>query len=157
MTDLPARTITPGEIATFGTDGAICLKGIIPPRWVAVLEDGIKGAMASSGRYTRRQSDDDDPGFFFSDFGASARVPALMNYALQSPAGEIAATLMRSRRANFLYDAVWVKEPGTAKPSAWHQDQPYYAVDGRQICIMWAPVDPVPADVVLHCVRGSHL
>jgi len=157
MADRPAREITPDEVEQFATDGVVCLKGVMPARWLAVLEDGIKGAMASSGRYTRRQSDDDDPGLFFSDYGASARVPALMDYALHSPAGEIAATILKSRRANFLYDAVWVKEPGTAKPSAWHQDQPYYAVDGRQICIMWVPIDPVPPEVVLRCVRGSHL
>ncbi len=156
MPDAPARTVTGDEVAQFDTDGVVCLKGVLPQHWVAVLEQGIAGAMASAGRYTRRQSDGDDPGLFFSDYGASARVPALMDYALHSPVGEIAATLLRSNRSNFLYDAVWVKEPGTAKPSAWHQDQPYYAVDGRQICIVWAPVDPVPEDVVLRCVRGSH-
>jgi len=157
MADHPARAIRADEIERFWTDGVVCLKGVMPLDWMAVLEDGIEGAMSSSGRYTRRQSDDDDPGLFFSDYGASGRVPALMDYALRSPAGEIAATILKSRRANFLYDAVWVKQPGTAKPSTWHQDQPYYAVDGRQICIMWTPIDPVPSDVVLRCVRGSHL
>jgi len=157
MAARPARAITPEEVSRFQSDGAVCLKGVLPLPWVAVLDYGVYGAMTSLGRYTRRQSDDDDPGLFFSDYGASDRVPALKDYALNSPAGEIAATLMQSSRANFLYDAVWVKEAGTAKPSTWHQDQPYYGVDGRQICVIWAPIDPVPSDVALRCVRGSHL
>ena len=40
-------------------------------------------------------------------------------------------------------EALWIKEPGTAKRTAWHQDQPYFCVDGAQMCSIWLPVDPV--------------
>jgi len=49
-----------------------------------------------------------------------------------------------------------VKEPGTTKRTLWHQDQVYYNVDGRQVLVMWIPVDPVSRDVSLELVRGSH-
>ena len=35
------------------------------------------------------------------------------------------------------------KEPGTRQPTPWHQDQPYYNIEGRQNVSFWIPVDPV--------------
>ena len=54
------------------------------------------------------------------------------------------------------HDHVLVKEPGTSKPTPWHQDGPYYFVDGRQTVSLWSPLDPV-TDAGLRCVAGSHL
>ena len=56
----------------------------------------------------------------------------------------IAAELMGSRTVRLYHDHVLVKEPGTRQRTPWHQDQPYYNVDGRQNASMWFPVDPVP-------------
>jgi ectoine hydroxylase-related dioxygenase (phytanoyl-CoA dioxygenase family) len=49
------------------------------------------------------------------------------------------------------------KEPGTRQPTPWHQDQPYYNVDGRQNVSFWIPVDPVNRESTLEFVAGSHL
>jgi ectoine hydroxylase-related dioxygenase (phytanoyl-CoA dioxygenase family) len=54
------------------------------------------------------------------------------------------------------HDHVLVKEPGTRQRTPWHQDQPYYNVDGRQNASMWLPVDPVPRRSTLEFVAGSH-
>ena len=54
---------------------------------------------------------------------------------------------MGSRTVRLYHDHVLVKEPGTRQRTPWHQDQPYYNVDGRQNASMWLPVDPVPRDV----------
>ena len=48
------------------------------------------------------------------------------------------------------------KEPGTRAPTPWHQDQPYYNVEGKQNCSMWIPVDPVRRHSTLEFVAGSH-
>jgi ectoine hydroxylase-related dioxygenase (phytanoyl-CoA dioxygenase family) len=40
--------------------------------------------------------------------------------------------------------------------SPWHHDQPYYFVDGRQVCSIWMPLDPVPLETAVKFVRGSH-
>jgi ectoine hydroxylase-related dioxygenase (phytanoyl-CoA dioxygenase family) len=63
---------------------------------------------------------------------------------------------MGSARVQMFHDHVLVKEPGTAKPTPWHQDGPYYFVDGRQTVSFWCPVDPV-REASLRCVAGSHL
>ena len=54
------------------------------------------------------------------------------------------------------HDHVLVKEPGTKQRTPWHQDQPYYNVDGAQTCSVWMPVDPVDRESTLEFVAGSH-
>ena len=50
-----------------------------------------------------------------------------------------------------------MKEPGTEGLTQWHQDQPYMAVDGQQLCSNWIPLDPITPETTLEFVRGSHL
>ena len=152
----PLAAVTPRDIETFERDGAVCLRGVFGGEWLDYLAGAIEEAMTGSGPYTKTQSTPGDPGFYFSDYWPSKRVKRLEYFALNSPAAEIAASLVGSKRANFFFDAVWVKEPRTVQRSGWHQDQPYYCVNGRQICILWLPIDPVAEDVSLQCVRGSH-
>ena len=49
--------------------------------------------------------------------------------------------LMSSAHADFFYDQLFVKEPGTAHPTPWHQDQPYWPVKGWQIASVWIALD----------------
>jgi ectoine hydroxylase-related dioxygenase (phytanoyl-CoA dioxygenase family) len=78
--------------------------------------------------------------------------------------------MMESPYSVFYHEHVLDKEPGTEKATPWHQDQPYYPVDGdklvrtawegsiqrsRQISI-WMPVDPVSLDSAVQFVKGSH-
>ena len=56
----------------------------------------------------------------------------------------------------FFFDQVIVKEPGTEQRTPWHQDQPYWAVSGRQVCALWLALDDVAADSSVEFVLGSH-
>jgi ectoine hydroxylase-related dioxygenase (phytanoyl-CoA dioxygenase family) len=149
--------ITEAEVEAFAADGAVCLRGIVDRGFLDTLARDIEAALATPGPNGRRQSPADDPGFFYTDYFMWHRLPAFRDYALNGPGGGIAARLLRSGAVNFFYDGLFVKEPGTAKASDWHQDQPYYPVDGRQVLIIWTPLDPAPAEVALQVVRVSHL
>ena len=48
-----------------------------------------------------------------------------------------------------------MKEAGATTASPWHQDGPYYNVDGP-MCTIWVALDDHPRDVSLELVRGSH-
>ena len=48
------------------------------------------------------------------------------------------------------------KEPLTRAPTPWHQDQPYYNVEGELNVSMWIAVDPVRRHSTLEFVAGSH-
>lgn len=151
----PMRLPNEDEIATFEADGVVALKGVYQSEWIDLLREGVDGAMATSDRYSRRiENKGEAP--FFTDYITWKRVPAFERFVLEGPAAELGAALMRSSRANFLFDGVFVKEPGSMKPSSWHQDQPYYCVEGQQIVVLWSPLDPCPATVSLQCVKGSH-
>jgi len=64
---------------------------------------------------------------------------------------------MRSGAARLYHDHMLTKEPGTRQRTPWHQDQPYYNIEGRQNCSFWIPVDPVAREATLEFVAGSHL
>ena len=63
---------------------------------------------------------------------------------------------MGSRTARLHHDHLLVKEPGTTIRTPWHQDQPFYNVDGVDTVSFWIPLDPVPRESTLEFVAGSH-
>jgi ectoine hydroxylase-related dioxygenase (phytanoyl-CoA dioxygenase family) len=74
----------------------------------------------------------------------------------ESALGEAGGALMRSGSARLYHDHMLTKEPGTRQRTPWHQDQPYYNIEGRQNCSFWIPVDPVARETTLEFVAGSH-
>src|SRR5690606_10353963 len=95
-------------------------------------------------------------GRFFDDYCNWERIPEYRELIFNSPAAAVAAAVMQSDRAQFFHDHVLIKEPGTGKATPWHQDIPYYFVEGRQTVSFWIPVDPV-REATLRFVAGSHL
>jgi len=153
---MSAVRITEQEIQTYERDGAVRLAGVFERRWIELLAQGVERDIRAPGPLHTIQQTAADPGFFLTDFCLSQRIEELRRFCTESPVGEIAARVMRSKRVNFFYDGIWVKERGTPKRTRWHQDQPYYPVDGDQMCVVWVPLDPVTKDVCLELVRGSH-
>ena len=110
-----------------------------------------------AGPYAKRYTPDGKPGLFFGDYCNWRRIPAYRDFLLDGPVGALGARLMRSRRVNLFHEHVLVKEPGTAEPTPWHHDQPYWSVDGRQVMSFWIPLDPVGRETCVEYVAGSHL
>lgn len=137
-------------------DGAVCVRQAFTPEQVAGATEAIEANLADLSPRALRASADDD-GAFVEDFRNWTRIPAMERFILGSPAGEIAGQLTGSSTIRLYHDHVLVKEPGTRQRTPWHQDQPYYDVDGRQNASMWFPVDPVPRSATLEFAAGSHL
>jgi ectoine hydroxylase-related dioxygenase (phytanoyl-CoA dioxygenase family) len=140
----------------FWRDGAVCVRGAFSPEHVSLAEAAIDANLADLSPLARRASGADD-GAFVEDFCNWQRLPEMERFIRESGAGRIAGGLMGSNTARLYHDHVLVKEPGTRQPTPWHQDQPYYNVDGRMNISMWCPVDPVARDSTLEFVKGSHL
>jgi ectoine hydroxylase-related dioxygenase (phytanoyl-CoA dioxygenase family) len=149
-------SIRPEEIAAYQDEGAVCLRGAFDAAWIDLLRSAVENAMNSPGPLAEDYTPQGRPGRFFGDLDLWKRHDRFRRFVLESPAARIAATLMQSRKANFFYDQLFVKEPGTAERTPWHQDQPYWAVTGRQVCSIWLPLDPVSRETSLQYVRGSH-
>ena len=151
----PLRPILPAEHEAYERDGIVCLRKIFPCGWFGFLAGAIDRVMASSGIHAEEYARAGH-GRFFGDIEMAMRIPEFRRFAMESPAAEIAGRLMRATQVNFFYDQLLVKEPGTEERTPWHQDQPYWAVSGLQVCSLWLPIDPVPEEVSPEYIRGSH-
>lgn len=143
------------DIADYQRDGAVLIKGLFAD-WVDVIRAGIERNMAEPGTYAAENLHAGEGGRFFDDYCNWTRIPEFGEVIHGSDVADAAAALMGSERVQVFHDHVLVKEPGTSKPTPWHQDSPYYFVEGEQTISFWAPVDPV-AEASLRCVAGSHL
>jgi ectoine hydroxylase-related dioxygenase (phytanoyl-CoA dioxygenase family) len=148
-------TVTEDEIAAYRADGAVMLRGICAD-WVDLLRAGVERNMTAPGPYAAENLRPGEAGRFFDDYCNWERIPEFGQVIRQSPLASAAAALMGSARVQLFHDHVLVKEAGTAKPTPWHQDAPYYFVEGQQTVSFWIPLDPV-REASLRCVAGSHL
>jgi ectoine hydroxylase-related dioxygenase (phytanoyl-CoA dioxygenase family) len=146
--------LTATDIATYRAEGVVLIRGLFAEH-VDALRDGIAFNMANPGPYAAENLKPGEGGRFFDDYCNWQRIPALEQVIRQSPAAAVAADLMGSDTVQLFHDHVLVKEPGTSKPTPWHQDGPYYFVEGQQTVSFWSPLDPV-TDASLRCVAGSH-
>jgi ectoine hydroxylase-related dioxygenase (phytanoyl-CoA dioxygenase family) len=144
--------ITAQEIQSFQRDGVVVLRGVFDG-WVDEMAAGIDRNMNDPGPYASENSV--SAGRFFDDYCNWTRIPEFERVVRDSPAAELAAKSMGSGRAQFFHDHVLVKEPGTPKPTPWHQDSPYYFVEGEQTVSLWVPLDPVK-EASLRFIAGSH-
>lgn len=142
------------DIEAFRRVGAVCLRGLLRD-WVPVIAEGIERNIAEPGPYAAENLTSGQQGRFFDDYCNWTRIPEFARVIRESPAAEAAAALMQSKTAQFFHEHVLIKEPGTSKPTPWHQDSPYYFVDGEQTVSFWIPVDPVK-DATLRLIAGSH-
>lgn len=144
-------------VRAFALDGAVRIRGLLNADEVASLRDGIDANLAAPSPRAKVASRADDPGLFIEDF---CNWPSNTNYQrviFETPLAQTAALLMASRSVRLYHDHMLTKEAGTRQPTPWHQDQPYYNIDGSQNCSMWIPVDPVARHSTLEFVAGSHL
>ena len=147
--------ISDTTIAAYARDGAVLIKGLFAD-WVDDLRAGVAQNMRDPGPHAAENLKPGEAGRFFDDYCTWKRIPEFETVIRQSDVADIAARLMGSDYVQLFHDHVLVKEPGTAKPTPWHQDGPYYFVKGRQNVSFWSPLDPV-LEASLRCVAGSHL
>ncbi len=147
---------TPETIEAFARDGAVCLRGLLNADEVALLRSGIDANIATPSPRAKVASRADDPGFFIEDFCNWQDNAAYRGVIFDSPLAAAASLLMQSSQVRLYHDHMLTKEPGTRQRTPWHQDQPYYNIEGRQNISFWIPVDPVRRPSTLEFVAGSH-
>ena len=152
---MPHQLISQEQIDTYQRDGVVLIRGLFADH-VEALRAGIARNMEAPGPYAAENLKQGEAGRFFDDYCNWQRIPEFREVIARSAVAEVAADLMQSHSVQVFHDHVLVKEPGTSKPTPWHQDRPYYFVEGRQTVSFWSPVDPVD-EASLRCVKGSHL
>ena len=148
--------VTEAHIAAYQNDGAVCIPQVLTPAEIELLREGIELNLRSPSTRVKIASKPDDPGRFIEDFCTWQNNPYYERFIKESPVSAIAGQLMGSKISRLYHDHMLVKEPGTRQRTPWHQDQPYYNIEGNQNCSLWIPVDPVTRASTLEFVAGSH-
>ena len=147
--------VSADDAATYRADGVVLIRGLFADH-VDTLRAGVARNMAAPGPYASTNDRKGETGLFFDDYCNWQRIPEFSEVVRSPSVINAAARLMGSRSVQLFHDHVLVKEPGTSMATPWHQDAPYYFVQGQQTISFWSPLDPVTS-ATLRCVAGSHL
>ena len=145
-------------VRSYRANGAVCVRGVIEDRWLEVLARGIERNLTHRGPLGREYTKDRGgaEGFFYGDAAVWQDVPEYQDYIFNSPAAEIAAKLTGASKINLYFDGIFVRGPNTPSRTPWHQDVPYWPIEGDQMCTVWIPLDFIPREGSVEYVRGSH-
>lgn len=154
-TNIP-RVITDKEVETYDRDGVVLLTGMFDADWIELLNQGLDVNCNKPTARSRVWDRDAAGRTMFYDSQAWQGIEQYRQFIFDSRCAEMVAQLMRSSQINFYFDAVFVRSPGTQFSTPWHQDEPYWSVEGYNTCTIWMPLVPVKKENALAYVPGSH-
>lgn len=155
LSSSPGRPIEDADVAAYERDGVVCLRGMFNADWCAMLHDAALETMASGKGRVREPKL--DRGRFYSNVYLSDIDERFRLLREASAAPEIAARLMGADRVRFFYDQLFIKTPGTAAPTPWHNDLPFWPFQGNDLVSIWIALTPVSKVTSgVQYVAGSH-
>ncbi len=81
----------------------------------------------------------------------------MRRHHIDGPLPELVAALTRSAQVNLYSDQLFLKEPGSSVRTPWHQDKPFWLLQGEKVAVCWVPVDVVTIESgAMGYVIGSH-
>ena len=143
------------QILNYKNDGVILIKKVFLP-WIEKLKTGFHKVLSNPSSYGRENISKQQKGRFFEDYCNWRRIEEFKDFIFNSPAAEIVAQSTQSNQIQVFHEHIFLKEPGTKKETPWHQDLPYYCVDGNDTGSFWIPLDNVSKDNCLKVLKGSH-
>ena len=99
--------IADSDVGAYERDGVVCLRQLFDARWIERLRGAIERDLAAPGPHATNFAEGSTAGKFFGDMFMWKQDPDFRAAALDSPAAEIAARLMRSASADFFYDQLF--------------------------------------------------
>jgi ectoine hydroxylase-related dioxygenase (phytanoyl-CoA dioxygenase family) len=148
--------LTDSLINQYKENGAVCIRQLFNTNEIELLRQGIDENLAHPSPRFKVASRPDDTGRFVEDFCMWETNPYYKQFIYQSPCSAVAGILMESSTSRLYHDHLLVKEANTKQITPWHQDQPYYNIEGNETCSLWIAVDPVPRYSTLEFISGSH-
>lgn len=151
------REISTDEIEAYHRDGVVLIKDIFDASWIDVLTQGLQANCDNPTHRARTWDRDAEGRTMFWDSQAWQGIEQYKQFIFNSHAAELAGKLLKATEINFFFDAVFVRSPGTQFSTPWHQDEPYWSIEGYDTCTIWMPLVPVKKKNALAFVPGSHL
>lgn len=155
---VPLYDVTDEDRLGFARDGVVCLRDVVPaPDIERMRLASIAFMNEGKGRTREGGAGGATGGRFFSAAFCGKTDPAFAEFATGSVLPRVAAQLMGSDQVRFYYDQLFIKEPGSGSPTAWHNDLPYWPLLGEDIVSLWVALTPVNrATSGVQYVAGSH-
>ncbi len=151
------QTVDNKAIETYNETGVLYIPNLLIAEEIKCLEEGIECNLQNLSAMAKVASPEFDTGLFIEDFCTWQDNPYYKQIIFDSPLAAIAGLLMQSKQVRLYHDHMLVKEPYTQAITPWHQDLPYYNINGMQNCSFWIPIDPVSRESTLEFISGSHL
>ena len=148
------KYLTNEEINFYQKQGALIIKNVFKP-WINILREGFEKVLKEPGPHARENVKNEE-GRFFEDYCNWQRIFEFKKFAEESPAAQIVGEATRSKSIQLFHEHIFVKDPGTNKETPWHQDMPYYCVNGNDTGSFWIPLDPITKENSLQILLGSH-
>ena len=148
------KYLTNDEINFYQKQGALIIKNVFKP-WINILREGFEKVLKEPGPHARENVKNEE-GRFFEDYCNWQRISEFKKFAEMSPAAQIVGEATRSKSIQLFHEHIFVKDPGTIKETPWHQDMPYYCVNGNDTGSFWIPLDQITKENSLRILLGSH-
>ena len=154
---LPDYQANAADIETYQRDGVVLLKGVFKD-WVEPLRQGLQRNLENPQNYAFpcESNPGGEPGRFFDSYCNWQLIPEYLDFVSRSCAASMAGQFMQSDHAQFFHEHAFIKTPGTQRATPWHQDLPYYCVDGMKTATVYVSLDSADADIAVRFVKGSH-
>lgn len=154
-TTAQATALITSEVrADYIRDGVVILREALHPEWLALLEMGLERVMADTGHKKHLFFDGTEEEFV--ELVRNTEVsPELQRLMYDSPIADMMAVLLDSPDIWLYSDEFFIKGAGGGR-TPWHQDLPYWPMEGTKIASAWISLDPLPAEECLEYVRGTH-
>jgi len=136
--------------------GVTKLNNIISYKWIDILSKGIEKNFKNPSKYKCVYEKKNNKELFYDDYCNWQNIREYKKFFFESGVAKIVSKLMKSKKVNIFHEHVLIKEPGSLKKTPWHQDQPYYCVNGHDNCSLWIPLDPIEKTTCPEFIRGSH-
>jgi len=148
--------VSQSQIQQYADDGVVLLQQVISEDWIETLRAGLARNLASPSARARQWNLAEDGTTTNYDSQSWQAIPEYKDFILHSPMAEIAAKVMGCSSINFFFDAIFVRSKGAQFRTPFHQDEPYWSVEGFDCSSAWMPLAPVEKKSALEFVRGSH-
>lgn len=152
---VPVRCLNDAELKAYADNGAICARGLVDRSSIEGLREALEDALVKLQVFDKTQDREDDG--FRGDVFVWKLHDAFRDFALFSSLPALAQQVLGTETVNFFYEQFFVKRAGSPIETPWHQDIPFWPVEGSQIVSFWITLDPVTRKSSgLEFVRGSH-
>lgn len=149
--------ITPEVVEAFARDGVVCIKNALHPQWLDLISMGLNRVMADPGQSKHLFYDGQDNEFqeTLRNFDAAFEIRRLV---FDSPVADMMRVLLDSQDIWYYSDEFFIKQsPKGSGRTPWHQDMPYWPLEGMKIASAWISLDPLPKEECLEYIPGTHL